>query len=182
MDRVEVMTPGGVGYAIDIPVSTFERLPREGEEVELFTHQVTREDSISLYGFVNAGERAVFARLLTASGVGPRLAVNILSTLSPDRLIDAIRERDVATLRQAPGLGVKKAERLVLELGDKIDDLAAGAAADSPAGRHVDEAVGALVALGYPAAQAATLVRRALDDDPELRGPDLIKAALAQAG
>src|SRR5690606_38557586 len=125
-------------------------------------------------------ERELFGRLLTASGVGPRLALNMLSTLAPDRLVRAIVEKDIATLRQVPGLGVKKAERLALELADKLDDLAVAAAAARPEGRAAEEAVGALVALGYSTAQATAAVRRALDDQPGLSGPELIKAALAR--
>ncbi len=180
MGVVEVMTPGGVGYQIEIPLSVYERLPREGEEVELRTYYLVREDVATLFGFLEGRERELFGRLLTASGVGPRLALNMLSTLAPDRLVRAIVEKDIATLRQVPGLGVKKAERLALELADKLDDLAVAAAAARPEGRAAEEAVGALVALGYSTAQATAAVRRALDDQPGLSGPELIKAALAR--
>lgn len=180
MEQVEVMTPGGVGYVIEVPLSTYERLPAEGTEVELFTHYVVREDAASLYGFADVSERALFGRLLTASGIGPKLALSILSTLAPDRLIRAITERDIATLRQAPGLGPKKAERLALELADKLDDLSAIADGPTPQGRDAEEAVGALVALGYSPAQATAGVRKALDEDPSLEGAALIKAALAK--
>src|SRR5690606_35373774 len=117
---IEVMTPGGVGYQIEIPLGVYERLPREGEEVELRTYYLVREDGVTLYGFLDARERDLFGRLLTASGVGPRLALNMLSTLSPERLVRAIMEKDIASLRQVPGLGAKKAERLALELADKL--------------------------------------------------------------
>ncbi len=183
MDSVEVMTPGGVAYEIEVPLTVFERLPPEGAEVELRTHYVTREDAATLYGFLEAGERALFARLLTASGVGPRLALNMLSTLSPERLVRAITEKDIPSLRQVPGLGTKKAQRVALELADKLDDIAlAEAVGPRPQGRSAEEAIGALVALGYTTAQATAAVRKALDEDASLEGPALIKAALAAVG
>ncbi len=180
MGVIEVMTPGGVGYQLEIPLGVYERLPREGEEVELRTYYLVREDGVTLFGFLDARERDLFGRLLTASGVGPRLALNMLSALSPERLVRAIVDKDVASLRQVPGLGAKKAERLALELADKLDDLAAVAAGPRPEGRAAEEAIGALVALGYSAAQATAAVRRALDEQPGLTGTDLIKAALAR--
>lgn len=179
-ETAEVMTPGGVAYEITVPLSVYERLPREGGEVELRTVQVVREDAIELFGFLEEHERAVFARLLTVPGVGPRLALAMLSTLSPDRLVRAIGERDTAALRQVPGVGAKKAERLVLDLQGKFDDLVVAAAGPRPEGRAAAEAVGALIALGYSPAQANTAVRRVLEDSPGLGGTELIKAALAR--
>jgi Holliday junction DNA helicase RuvA len=178
--RAEIMTPGGVAYEVEIPLSVYERLPREGNEVELRTHYVVRPDGVSLYGFMSNAERALFARLITASGVGPRLGIAILSALSAERAIRAIQERDIPTLRQVPGLGVKKAERLALELADKLDDLAAATAGPRPEGRAAEEAVRALIALGYSPAQATTAVREALDEKPGLEGAELIKAALGR--
>ena len=177
----EVMTAAGVAYELEIPLSVFERLPREGAEIELRTYQLFREDAQILFGFLEESERAVFARLLTASGVGPRLALAMLSRYAPDRLVRAITERDITALRQIPGLGTKKAERLVLELGDKLQDLAfsTGAAA-RPGGRAGEDAVAALVALGYSAGDATQAVRRALDEHPGLGGIDLIKASLGE--
>lgn len=178
---VEVMTPGGVAYEVEIPLSVYERLPREGAEVELRTWHIVREDAAELYGFLETGERALFGRLLTASGVGPKLALAMLSRLSPQKLVAAISAKDIATLRQIPGLGVKKAEKLVVELGDRLDDLAIGPAGKRPEGRNAEEAVGALVALGYTATEATAAVREVLDEDAQLAGVDLIKAALARA-
>jgi Holliday junction DNA helicase RuvA len=179
---VEVMTPGGVTYELEIPLTVFERLPREGAEVELRVYQVVREDAITLFGFLDARERAVFARVLTASGVGPRLALNMLSTLAPEKLVRAILDRDLPALRRIPGLGTKKAERLVLELADRLDDLAAATAGPSAAGRTAEDAVGALVALGYSSPEASSAVRRALDGEGQLEGIALIKAALTTLG
>jgi Holliday junction DNA helicase RuvA len=180
LGMVEVLTPGGVAYEVQIPLTVFERLPPEGSDIELRTWQVVREDAIELYGFIDEAERAVFSRLLTASGVGPRLAVNILSTMSPDRVVRAIVERDIAALRQIPGLGTKKAERLALELADRLDDVAVTAASRGRGGAAgFEEAVAALVALGYSSADAASAVRKVIDDQGTLAPIDLIKATLA---
>jgi len=182
LNSVEVMTSGGVAYEIQIPLTVFERLPREGQEVELRTHHVVREDSTELFGFIESSERALFGRLLTASGVGPRLALNMLSTLNPERLVMAITTKDIATLKRIPGLGTKKAERLVLELADRLDDVlvAGGVVGGVARPAATDEAVGALVALGYNASEATAAVRKALDEGGGLIGIDLIKAALAR--
>ena len=182
LNSVEVMTSGGVAYEIQIPLTVFERLPREGQEVELRTHHVVREDSTELFGFIESSERALFGRLLTASGVGPRLALNMLSTLNPERLVMAITTKDIATLKRIPGLGTKKAERLVLELADRLDDVlvAGGVSGGVAKPAATDEAVGALVALGYNASEATAAVRKALDEGGGLIGIDLIKAALAR--
>jgi Holliday junction DNA helicase RuvA len=179
LGTAEVLTSGGVTYELEIPLTVFERLPKEGADVELRTVLVIREDAHTLYGFMDDHERSVFSRLLTASGVGPRLAVNMLSTLSPDRIVRAISDKDIVTLRQIPGLGTKKAERLILELGDKIDDLMAATAGPKPEGRAAEDAVAALIRLGYSPADATQAVRKALDEGKPLLTGDLIKAALA---
>jgi Holliday junction DNA helicase RuvA len=181
MDRAEILTPSGVVYELEIPLTVFERLPPEGAEVELRTHMVVREDSLTLVGFLEESGRRIFGRLLTAKGVGPKLALTMLSSLSSDRLAAAINGREVDVLRRIPGVGRKTAERIVVDLADKMEDLAVAAAV--PAGGHdAERAVGALVALGFGAAEAGGAVRRALDDQPELDGADLIKAALGRVG
>lgn len=174
----EVMTPGGVAYELAIPLNVYEQLPREGATVELRTMQVVRGDEHTLYGFLGDRERLVFARLLNASGVGPRLALNMLSTLPPDRLVRAVLEKDITALRQIPGLGPKKAERLVPELADQLHDLALAATPERPDTQVAEEAVAALVALGYTPADAATAVRKVLDGRADVSGVALIKAAL----
>jgi Holliday junction DNA helicase RuvA len=179
---VEVATASGLTYEIQIPLTVYERLPGAGTQVELLTHLVVREDAHELFGFLTAGERALFGRLLTASGVGPRLALNMLSTLSPDRLITAITGKDIAALRQIPGLGSKKAEKLTVELADRLGDIALVAPGPRPEGRTAQEAVATLVALGYTATEATAAVRRALDEQGRLVGVELIKAALLQVG
>jgi holliday junction DNA helicase RuvA len=176
---VEVMTPGGVAYEVQIPLMVFERLPDQGHDIELRTWQVVREDAVELFGFMDATERDLFGRLLSASGVGPRLALSVLSSLPPDRVVRAILDKDIATLRRIPGLGTKKAERLVLELADRVTDLAVASVAATGTGRGASEAVKALVALGYSSADAAAAVRRTMDDNGALEPIDLIKAALA---
>jgi Holliday junction DNA helicase RuvA len=102
------MTAGGVTYEVMVPLTVFERLPREGGDVELRTYQVVREDAQELFGFIDAAERTLFGRLLSASGVGPRLALNMLSTMTPERLVAAITLKDVAALKRIPGLGAKR--------------------------------------------------------------------------
>ena len=184
IDFAEVMTSGGVGYRVNIPLTTYEKLPAVGSELELRTHQVVREDEIALYGFADERGRLLFARLMTASGVGPRLALTMLSTLTPERIVRAIGERDVAVLTQVPGIGRKTAERISIELADRLDDaLLAGAIIDgaAPAGRAAEDAVKALVALGYNPSVANAAVRKAMEENEGAQGVDLIKAALGAA-
>ena len=150
---IVVETAGGVGYLVEVPLGTFERLPAVGSEVRLLTELVVREDAWMLFGFDGAVERAVFRRLMGAAGVGARLALAILSTLGAERTVRAVRDKDLAVLASVSGIGRKKAERIVLELGDRMDDLPAAAPVASPAA----DAVRALMALGYPAAQADVL-------------------------
>ena len=184
VDFAEVMTSSGVAYRVAIPLTVYEKLPAVGAELELRTQQVVREDEISLYGFIDERGRLLFARLMTASGVGPRLALTMLSTLTPERIERAIGERDLAVLTQVPGIGRKTAERIAIELGDRLDEtLLAGAAMDGtlPASRNIDDAVKALVALGYNPTVANTAVRKALEENEGAKGVDLIKAALGAA-
>jgi Holliday junction DNA helicase RuvA len=177
----EVLTPGGVGYELYIPLGVFERLPRAGADVELRVYQVVRADGIELYGFIDHAERAIFAKLIGASGVGPKLALNILSAMPPERIVRAILERDVAALRRIPGLGAKKAEKLALELADRLDDVAATVAAGGDRGAPaLEESVRALVALGYSAAEASAALRKVLDEQGTMPPVDLIRAGLAE--
>ena len=176
-DRVVVRTPTGVGYECFVPTRTLEKLPAAGAPVELHTSLVVREDGQALYGFATAEERRVFQRLLQASGIGPRLALAMLSLHSSQRLVRSIRERDIAALVAVPGVGKKTAERLVLELADKTEDLVAEAAA--PTSSASDAAIKALVRLGYSAPEADDAVRRALAQDGRRELADLIRAALS---
>ncbi len=177
LDRVEVMTAGGVAYEISIPRSAFERLPLVGKEIELRTHQIVREDGISLYGFIEESDRLVFTRLLTATGVGPRLALALLSALPAARLVRAIRERDIPILTGVSGVGRKTAERLALDLANRFDDVPL--APDVRAGRpEVDEALRALTVLGFAPADADRALRQVLQEDGARGAQELIRAAL----
>lgn len=111
LDRVEIMTPGGVAYELAIPLGVYEKLPRIGEPVALHTHLVVKEDGWQLFGFSSVFERRVFQRVLNAKGVGPALALGLLSTLTADRLVTALRNRDIPTLQSVPRVGRKKAEQ-----------------------------------------------------------------------
>jgi Holliday junction DNA helicase RuvA len=176
-DRVVVRTPSGVGYECFVPTRVLEELPHVGQPVELHTCLVVREDGQALYAFTSAEERRVFQRLLQATGVGPRLALAMLSLHPGERLVRSIRERHIAALVAVPGVGKKTAERIVLELADKTDDLVAEAAA--PVSSASDAATKALVRLGYSAPEADDAVRRALAQDGRRDLADLIRAALA---
>jgi holliday junction DNA helicase RuvA len=140
---------------------------------------VVREDAVLLFGFVEDVERTVFARLLGASGVGPRLALALLSALSAERVVRAVRERDVPALTMVSGVGKKTAERLVLDLAGKLDDvpLTGGFGGAPPA---AEEAVRALVVLGFPAAEADRAVRQTVQEDGILPAQELIRAALTR--
>ncbi len=175
-DRVVVRTPSGVGYECFVPTRALEKLPAPGHPVELHTHLAVREDALSLFGFATAEERRVFQRLITASGIGPKLALAILSALSAERVVRAIRDRDLAVLVAVPGVGRKTAERLVVELGDKTEDLMAEAG--TPVTTASDAATKALIRLGYNAAEADDAVRRALAADGKRETADLVRAAL----
>lgn len=183
LDRVEIMTSGGVGYELSIPLSAFESLPRLGESVALHTHLVVKEDGWQLFGFATDFERQVFTRVLGAKGVGPSLALGLLSTLSGPRLVRALREHDLATLQSVPRVGRKKAEQMILDLADKLDDLEVpgAGAAQRPEGAGAEDAVRALVSLGYSTADAERAVRTALEDDGKgLPAAELIRRALAK--
>ena len=123
LDRIELLTKGGVGFELFIPLSTYEGLPKLGEDAALHTHLVVKEDGWQLFGFASAFERRVFQKVLAAKGVGPALAIGMLSTLTAERLVRAIREKDLTTLQGVPRVGRKKAEQLILDLADKLDEL-----------------------------------------------------------
>ena len=177
-----VVECGGVGYDVTISVATFSALPGEGAEVSLtiFTH--VREDQIALFGFAEVQEKRLFERLLTISGIGPKLAITVLSGIAAERLVTAIRAQDHATLTRIPGIGKKTAERVVLELKDKLDDLAtAPVAAGVRLGAAGEDALSALVNLGYQRAVAERAIAAAVERAPEL-GQDfegLFRAAMA---
>jgi Holliday junction DNA helicase RuvA len=162
-DRVVVQTPGGVAYEVTVPLGVMERLPGVGEPVTLATELVVREDGWSLYGFLEDGERRLFQRLLTVNGVGPRIAVAFLSTLGAERGAKAIQKKDLAALSSVSGVGRKLAERLALELSDKLGELVGDQPAplDAPA----RAALAALERLGYGGTEAERALRQALAGD-----------------
>jgi Holliday junction DNA helicase RuvA len=183
LDRAHVMTQGGVAYELVIPLSAYEALPRAGETCTLHTHLVVKDDGWQLFGFATGFERRVFQRVLDAKGVGPALAIGLLSALSAERLVRAIREKDVATLQGAPRVGRKKAEQLILDLAEKMEDLLAdsGQRIAVSGGSNADEAIRALVSLGYSSQDAERAVKSALDSSGKTTStPDLIRDALAK--
>jgi Holliday junction DNA helicase RuvA len=175
-----VIDVGGVGYRVHIPLSTFYKLGVEGETVILLVHTHVREDALSLYGFLTSGEQLLFERLISVSGVGPKLAVNILSGIDAQELIDALRGSDVARLTRVPGVGRKTAERLVLELKDKMPaatTLEETAPPVAPSSAKED-LLSALANLGYSRPEAEKSVDRALRDDASVPFEDLLRRTL----
>jgi Holliday junction DNA helicase RuvA len=145
-----VVETGGVGYDITISVPTFSELPGLSGEVSLYIHTHVREDVIALYGFLRPAEKQLFEKLIAVSGIGPKLAITVLSGMGADDVVGAIRGNDVARLTRIPGIGKKTAERMVLELRDKLPPQGAGQAATTPMISAVEEDVlSALVNLGY---------------------------------
>lgn len=177
-DRVEVETASGLSYEIEVPLMVLERVPAVGGGVELRTLHIVREDSAALYGFMAAHERDLFKRLLGAKGVGPKVALAMMSTLRPERLARALVEKDLAALSQVPGVGKKTAERIAVELGDRVAHLAVSEQA-GPATERVQAAVRALVALGLSFNEADTSVRRVIERGAPEDTEELIRQALA---
>lgn len=181
LERVEVMTAGGVAYEVFIPTTVYEQLPKLGEQVTLRTWHVVREDAQILFGFLEDVERVVFSRLLAASGVGPRLAIGLMSAMSAEMLVRAVRNRDVAALTAVSGVGKKTAERIAIELSNKLDDLAFAPSALSTRAPGVEEAMRALVALGITQGDADRAVRGTIAEHGNISAPELIRHALARA-
>lgn len=177
---------GGVGYELEAPMSTFYNLPPVGQTARLLTHLVVREDAHILYGFATAAERQLFRSLLKVSGVGPRIALAILSGASVDAFAASIRGGDAATLTRIPGVGRKIAERLIVEMRDRLAAASAEASANmaaAPIGIEA-EAYSALIALGYKPAEVARLLKAASRGDAGVTGgttEDLIRRALQGA-
>jgi Holliday junction DNA helicase RuvA len=175
-----VVDVGGVGYRVAIPVSTFYRLGDEGTEVSLRVHTQVREDALALFGFFTAHEQDLFERLIQVAGVGPKLAVNILSGIEAAELAAALRGSDIARLTRVPGVGKKTAERLVVELKDKMPPAAATEQEEETpaAATPKEDLLSALAHLGYSRAEAERGVDRALRDDGDGRFEDLLRRAL----
>jgi Holliday junction DNA helicase RuvA len=190
--KLQVREPGrviietaGVGYEVAIPLSTYYRLPAAGSPVMLEVRQVIREDSWQLYGFSSSAEKRAFDLLMQVQHVGPKLALGVLSNLSPDELVAAIGREDVARLDAVPGIGTRVAERIVRELRDKAADLKLiapiAAVPAGAAGGLVDDATSALVNLGYKPAEARRAVDSVVPEDgaQEMGLENLIRRALA---
>ena len=177
---------GGVGYDVTISIATFTAIGVEGKETSLHVHTHVREDQIALFGFADLQEKRLFERLLLISGIGPKLAITVLSGISSDRLVGAIRAQDHATLTKIPGIGKKTAERVVLELKDKLDDLAVTIPDTTTySGKRLggvgEDALSALVNLGYPRPVAQRAIEAAVEKDPEVAAEfeGLFRAAMA---
>jgi holliday junction DNA helicase RuvA len=176
-----ILDVGGVGYLVAIPLSTFATLGELHAEVTLLIHTHVREDALALYGFLSAREKHLFELLLGASGVGPTLALKILSGMNVDELIPAIRTGDLARLTRIPGVGRKTAERMVVELKDKLEAVAVEAGkppAASPAGAAAD-VKSALINLGYDERAAEAAVSEARRQAGTASFEDLLRATLA---
>jgi Holliday junction DNA helicase RuvA len=173
IDHLEIMV-AGVGYEIAVPLGVYEKLPAVGEDVALCTHLVVKEDAWQLFGFSTPRDRRIFRALLGAKGVGPALALALLSALNSDRLVRAIREKDIATLQTVPRVGRKKAEQLVLDLADKLDDVAGEEPGGVPLRGNAEDAIRGLVSLGYARPDAERAVRAAAGDTVA----DIVRQAL----
>ena len=178
----------GIGYFLHIPTSTFESLPESGQQTKLFTYHHVREDAIQLFGFISNAERKVFEVMLAVSGIGPKLALAALSSMSPSQLRDHVVNGDTAVLTGIPGVGRKTAERLIVELRDRFADLdllekgAATTTVDADDRRAArSDALAALESLGFSRASAEKNLRKVLRDHPELRAAeDMIRLALRE--
>ncbi|HHJ39012.1 MAG: Holliday junction ATP-dependent DNA helicase RuvA [Methylothermaceae bacteria B42] len=173
---------GGVGYEVDAPMSTFYQLPDIGSQVMIFTHLIVREDAHALYGFASESERGLFRALIKVNGVGPRMALGILSGLSAEEFSRCIQQGDTASLQRLPGIGKKTAERLIIEMRDRLPQqndaalpLASGASVDPLA-----EAAEALEALGFKPAEAGRLLKKVADEADSVE--ELIRLALKRVG
>lgn len=175
-----ILDAGGVGYDVTISIPTFTALPAEGAQASLFIHTHVREEAIALFGFAEMAEKRLFEKLLAVSGIGPKLAITVLSGLSADRLVAAIRGHDHAMLTRIPGIGKKTAERIVLELKDKLDDMAS-APILAAAGAAGEDVLSAMVNLGYARPGAQKAVETAVQRDPSMADNFelLFRAALA---
>lgn len=180
---------GGIGYEVQMPMSCFYELPNIGEEAIIYTHFVVREDAQLLYGFNTVGERALFREVIKANGVGPKMGLGILSGMTATQFVACVEREDISTLVKLPGVGKKTAERLVVEMKDRLKGWGAGdlftpatdaAPRDSISASHEqnveDEAVSALLALGYKAPQASKVISQV--SKPGMTSEQLIREAL----
>lgn len=183
-----VLDVGGVGYELQAPLTTFFRLPETGEQLVLHVHFVVREDAQLLYGFIDEKERDLFRSMIKVNGVGPKLALTILSGMAASEFVKCVQSKDVASLVRLPGVGKVTAERVIMELDGRLDEWAASAVDDRPSDREtvvnqrdlIRDAESALVTLGYKPPQAAQAIARVKEEDLDVEG--LIKKALQNLG
>jgi len=169
---------GGVGYFVHIPLSTFYELPETESPASLWIHTHVREDTLALYGFLTERERSLFLLLLGVAGIGPKVALTVLSGIPPSELVEALRRQDVRRLVAVPGVGKKTAERMVLELAEKAAGFAAEPAAGAPAAVAADDVISALVNLGYRRTEAERAVEDAARGGTPAEFSDYLKLAL----
>lgn len=167
---------GGVGYELEAPMSTFYALPAVGERVRLVTHLLVREDAQLLYGFKTDAERELFRGLLKVSGIGARIALGVLSSSTVDGFYDCVRHKDLASLTKVPGVGKKTAERLLVEMGDRLPDEAQSSMNGAEPDRAESEAQHALIALGYKPAEVLRMLKAV--DVSAMRTEEIIREAL----
>ena len=183
-----VVEAGGIGYEIRVPLSVLERLPRLGEEVKIHTFLQVREDGVGLFGFLDRGELAMFKQLLGVGGIGPKGALGVLTALKPDDLRLAVISGDAKAIARAPGVGIKTAQRIILDLKDKVsmDDILpaadgsgpdSGGRGDAVLGAAAREAMEALTALGYSAVEASSAVAR-VEVPGDMTAEDVLKQSL----
>jgi len=171
-----VIDVGGVGYEVEAPLSVFDRLPADGEQLTILTHLAVKEDAHTLYGFLAESDRKLFRQLLKVSGIGPRLALAILSGVSGDDFALMVEAGDCQALTRLPGIGKKTAERLILEMRGKVSDLGGEAGSVGAVLSADSEAREALTTLGYSSSEALKMIKAVADKD--LSSEALIRAAL----
>jgi len=179
-----VVDVAGVGYKVNVPISIFGKLPKIGENIKIFTYQVVREDTNELYGFLKKEERSLFSMLLLVSGIGPKMAISLMSGIKMEDLIIAITKANIDLLSSVPGIGTKTAQRLVIELKEKVAkaysissaDISKGLPNENPV---VSDAISALMALGYTPKEARDAIMKAGIDFTKINGvEDVIKQSL----
>lgn len=175
----------GIGYEINAPMSTFYHLPEVGNRVTLLTHLIVREDAHHLYGFATQEERSLFRILLKVNGVGPKLALTILSSIEPDEFVRSITHQDTAGLTRIPGVGKKTADRLIIEMRDKfitdkksVDELKSSDPKIQARHHIIQDAISALIALGYKSQEASRAVSKV--DDGQFSSEEIIRYALRE--
>jgi len=176
-----VIDVGGVGYQVTVPLSTFYELGEEGSEASLSIHTVVREDSITLFGFLTEDEKTIFTRVIQVSGIGPKTGIGLLSGLSPGEFVDAVLRADVRRISGVPGIGKKTAERIILELRDKMKTLTISSGRTGPApgpSPLQEDVISALINLGYQKNRVEKSVAEVIREDNPDRFDDLLRRAL----